>query len=178
MQDTETSYGRISKINHWLVALVMFILLGLGLYFHDLPRGPERSQLQALHVSIGGLALLYFVFRVFWRSSKGFPSDPPGPEWQAKLSRLVHIILLVAILVQAVSGPLAVWSTGRSLHVFNWFSIWSPMPRNMALHEATEVVHAITAKFIILPLLVLHILAALKRQFINRDGTLKRMSGL
>jgi len=178
VKDTETDYGRISKVNHWLVALVVIILLGLGLYFHDLPRGPDRAELQALHASIGVLAILYFVFRVFWRNLMGFPEDPPGPEWQAKLARFVHIVLLVAIIVQAVSGPMAVWTTGRSIHVFNWFSLWSPMPRNMALHETFEVIHAITAQYVILPLLVLHVLAALKRTFIDRDGTLRRMSGI
>ena len=157
VKDTETDYWRASKVNHWLVALLVIILLSLGLYFQDLPRGPERAEMQTLHVSIGVLAILYFVFRVFCRNLMGFPEDPPGPEWQATLARFVHIVLLVAIIVQAVSGPMTVWTTGRSIHVFNWFSLWSPMSRNMALHETFEVIHAITAKYIILPLLILHV---------------------
>lgn len=172
----ETGFGLVSRLNHWIVGAGVLALFGLGLVFHDMPRGPDRAALQALHVSIGTLFVLPILFRVFWRVREGFPPSMPGPRWQHVAAKIVHWGLLAALVGLAITGPLTEW-TGRAgaLDFFGLFSIPSPFGASRGLHEAAETVHAILAQPILFVLLGVHILAALKHVAIDRDRTLARM---
>ncbi len=141
-----------------------------------MPRGPDRTALQALHVSIGAIAVLPILFRVFWRVREGFPAPLPGPRWQHLASRIVHWGLLVVLVGMAISGPLIDW-TGRAgaVEVLGLFAIPSPIPASRGLHEAMEAIHATLARPFLLVFLAVHILAVLKHLVIDRDRTLARM---
>lgn len=174
--DTPDRYGSISRLNHWLAALLVLVLLGIGLYFEDLPRGDARRFWRSLHVSIGALAALFLLWRVYWRARAGSPRALPQAPALQMLSKAVHGLLMLGMVVLAVSGPLIVWSGGRDLAVFNLFTIPSPMPAWEALHEGLEEVHGFTADAMIV-LIVLHLLGVAKHQLIDRDGILSRMAG-
>lgn len=173
--DTAERYGAISVTFHWVIAAALLALLGLGLAFEDMPRGAEKLFLQNLHISIGASIALLFLFRAGWRLSKGFPPNDEGPAWERRTATHTHWLLIAALVVLAISGPLAPWSAGRAIEVFGWFTIPSPMPAMQTLHRAVETVHAITAKFVLLPLLALHVAATLKHIFIDRDSLWRRM---
>lgn len=178
MQSDETTDGfsRLSRLNHWIVGAAILALFGLGLVFHEMPRGPERASLQALHVSIGTLAVLPILFRIFWRVREGFPEPLPAPRWQHIASKIVHWGLLLCLLSLVISGPLAQWS-GRAgeLSVFGWFAIPSPVSPSRALHEAAENAHAVIARPFLMVLLIVHVLAVVKHLVIDKDRTLMRM---
>ena len=40
-----TSYTSTAKSLHWLMAILIFGLLALGFYMHDLPLSPHKLQL-------------------------------------------------------------------------------------------------------------------------------------
>jgi cytochrome b561 len=173
--DTARRYGAASVILHWAIAAAVLVLLGLGLVFEDMPRGAEKLFLQNLHISIGACVALLFLFRAGWRLSKGFPPNDEGPAWERHAATLTHWLLIAALVVLATTGPLAPWSAGRAIDVFGWFTIPSPLPAMQTFHRAVETVHAITAKFVLLPLLVLHVAATLKHIFIDRASLWRRM---
>lgn len=175
-QDSPNSYGSVSRFNHWIGALLVLALLGIGLYFEDLPRGDARKFWRSLHVSIGALAALFLLWRVWWRARSTSPLALPQPAAMQLFSKVVHWLLLAAIVVMAVTGPLTIWSAGRGIAVFGLFSIPSPMAASEALHEAMEEVHGFTADAMIV-LIGLHLLGVLKHQFIDRDNIMARMTG-
>ncbi|MCZ7653885.1 MAG: cytochrome b/b6 domain-containing protein [Rhodocyclaceae bacterium] len=140
LQDTPARYGAVSVFNHWLGAALIVALLAIGLYFEDMPRGDEKLYWLRLHISIGALALLPLAFRVFWRARSTSPAPLPQPPRMQRLASALHVILLAAIGVLLVSGPLTVWSGGRAINVFDWFAIASPMGEMPALHKALETV--------------------------------------
>ncbi len=177
MRDTADRYGTITILNHWLGAAIVIALLVTGLMLEELARGPEKRQLIDLHNAIGMLTLAYLLFRIGWRIKFRFPAELPGPRWQATVAHAVHWILLIDIVVLFVLAPVIVWSTGSDINILDWFAIPSPLARDMALHEAMEEIHEVAAEYVLLPLLVLHILAALKRSVLDKDGTLSRMIG-
>ena len=43
------SYTKTAKALHWLMAALLFGLLGIGFYMHDLPLSPEKLQLYSWH---------------------------------------------------------------------------------------------------------------------------------
>ena len=174
MKDTEQHYGGISRFNHWLGALVVIAMLSVGLYFGGLPRGDEKSFLRGMHVSFGGLLFLFLIFRVMWRV---FSKSPKGAEQAAPLkliTQIAHWVLLLAVLTMAITGPLIVWSAGYGINVFDLFTIPTPIERMPDFHKTLEVIHEYTAQ-VLLYTIILHVLAALKHQFIDKDNLLSRM---
>jgi cytochrome b561 len=176
LHDTPARYGAVSVFNHWLGAALVVALLIIGLTFEDMPRGDEKRYWMSLHIALGALALLPLAFRVFWRTRSISPEPLPQPPALQKASRLLHIVLLASIAVLLVSGPLAVWSGGRAINVFDWFAIPSPLGEMPALHKALEIAHGFAAKALLFSLAA-HVLAALKHTLFDRDGTLWRMLG-
>ena len=175
-EKTPNGFPLISRLNHWIIGAAVLALFGLGLVFHEMPRGPDRESLQAIHVSIGTLAILPILFRIFWRVREGFPEPLPAPRWQLIAAKVVHWGLLLCLLGMVISGPLAQWS-GRigALDVFGWFSIPSPFSPSRAFHEAAENAHAVIARPFLLVLLIIHVLAVVKHLVIHKDRSLMRM---
>ena len=122
-RDTPTAYGAVSRLNHWIGALFVLLLLGIGLYFSDMPRGAEKSYWRSLHIAIGTIAMLFLLFRVFWRMRSRSPLALPQAPALQRLSRIVHTLLLVAIVVMVVSGPLIQWFGGRPFGIFDLLHI-------------------------------------------------------
>jgi cytochrome b561 len=174
--DTPHNYGSVSRLNHWIGALLVLLLLAVGLYFEDLPKGDARRFWRGLHIAIGTMGSLLLLFRVFWRlRSKSPLALPQAPALQL-FSKLVHWLLLLAVAVMAVTGPLSIWSVGRPLAVFDLVSIPSPFGEFRAWHGPMEEIHGFTANALI-ALIGLHLLGVIKHQFVNRDNILARMTG-
>ena len=176
MTDTPDSYGAVSRFNHWFTAALVIGLLAIGLYFEDMPRGDEKTYWVKLHIAVGTLSLAFLAFRVIWRFIGRTPELLPQPVMLQRLTRLVHGLLLLGIAVLIVTGPVLVWSGGRAISVFDWFSIASPIGEMHDLHEVLETVHAIAGKVVLIAL-ILHVGAVMKHVVIDRDGTLQRMLG-
>lgn len=174
--DTNDNYGAISRINHWLGAVLVIALLAIGLYFHEMPRGDEKLFWLRLHVSLGALSGLFIAFRIGWRAM----TDSPHPLSQPALfqwgTRAIHVLLLVALAVLLITGPLLPWTGGREIGVFGWFAVPSPLPKMETLHEVLEGVHAVAARVVLIGLL-LHVVGAAKHLVWNRDGSWRRMVG-
>lgn len=160
IRDTGSAYGIVSRMNHAAGAALVLALLGMGLYFHDMPRGEQRGFWLGLHIGLGALAVLPLAFRLCWRAVMRWPQPRVQQPWLARSSRVTHVLLLVLIAVMMLSGPLTVWSIGRPIEVFGWFAVPGPMGEQHALHELLELVHA-TASRALLVLAVLHMSAAI-----------------
>lgn len=176
LYDSPQAYGKVSRLNHWLGALLVIGLLGVGLYFHEMPRGEERLYWLKLHVAVGALVLPLLAFRLGWRWTVRSPEPLAQPPLLQRATRGMHGLLLLAILVLIATGPLIVWSADRAIEVFSWFALPSPLGKLETLHEALEGVHKVTSR-VLLVLIGLHILAALKHRVVDRDGSLRRMLG-
>ena len=53
------------RVLHWLMAILLFGLLALGFYMHDLPLSPEKLKLYSWHKWAGVTAFLLVAFRLF-----------------------------------------------------------------------------------------------------------------
>ncbi len=174
IKDSNTYYGSVSRINHWLGAAIIIGMLTVGLYFNDMPRGDEKFYWLKLHISFGGLVFVYLLFRVLWRLFSRSPEPVPQTHQLQLATQVVHWLLLLSVLVMAISGPLLVWTRGSEINVFSWFAWPSPIGEMPQLHEWMETIHAIAAK-VLLAAIGIHILAVIKHQFIDKDHLLSRM---
>lgn len=159
---------------HWLLALMILVSLGVGFYMTGLQMSPARLKLYNWHKWAGVTILALSAARLLWRLTHRPPADAPMPAWQAGAARAAHALLY--LLFFAV--PLLGWaySSAAGFPVV-WFGVL-PLPDfvspDKALAEALKPWHGRLAYLMALVVL-LHVGAALKHQFVDRDGLLLRM---
>jgi cytochrome b561 len=171
-------YGWLSIALHWFAAIAVLTMLVTGFsadMAEDAGDRARRAALMGWHISIGASVAAILIARLL----SSYLQPRPAPFEQAPALKLVSVLthqaLLIGILIQIISGPLAVWSGGRAINVFDIVSIPSPFAeRNDAVHEAAELMHAI-GRWALVVFIGLHVLGALKHIFIDRDGVMRRM---
>ncbi|MCP5432712.1 MAG: cytochrome b [Alphaproteobacteria bacterium] len=168
------SYSWVSIALHWTAAVGFLVMFYIGNTFEEMPRGPERREVLLFHIALGMTLFPLFAGRVIWRLYEGWPVEPDQPLLLKLLGRWVPRLLLLNVALQAVTGPIAVWTGGNPIDVFGLFSIPSVTGKIQIVHRLAETAHVIGAKTWI-PLLALHVLGALKHHFYDRDRVLVRM---
>lgn len=171
----ESTYGTTSRINHWIIAIAMIGMLGLGLFleFGGLER-EAKGPLRDIHKAIGVLVLFFGLWRVVWRLLKGFPAAASNmPAWQATASQLAHWVLLAGIVLMPLSGLFGSIFSGRDVSVFGFFTL----PGQAEIGWLQALSHGIHSWFgkALAAVVVVHIAAAMKHHLIDKDATLMRM---
>lgn len=176
--NTKNGYGWLSIGLHWFAAIAIVVMLVTGFqaeFAGEAGDRATRSALKGLHISFGASVALILLARVFASYAQARPTPPEQAPILQFLSSATHQVLLLAIVIQVVSGPLAIFSGGRAINIFDVISIPSPFAeRNQGIHEIAELLHAI-GRWALIGAISLHVLGALKHVMIDRDGVLKRM---
>ena len=168
MVPQQDGYSRLSIALHWIAAVAVIALF----FTHEGDRG---SAQYAFHVGGGAILGVLIVWRALRRPFRGFPAKPDQPAILNLISTIVLWALLAAMVITVVTGYFLPWSLGAPIDLFSMAEIPSPMSRSRDLHEAMEEIHDIAGQAI-LPLVVLHVLGALKHAIIDKDGVMQRMS--
>jgi len=175
MRNSPTSYGWIAKTLHWGMAVGFLIMFALGFYMTGLPLGPDMFEKIALHKSIGVVILFLAVLRLAWRLFNPTPRFPDAMAWYERLgAHATHIGLYALMFAMPLSGWAMSSAANFPVSVFGWFTLPALMEPNKEMVDTLKSVHAIFG-YVILAVLALHVLAALKHHFWNRDDVLKRM---
>lgn len=174
LKNTFRNYGSVARFLHWVMAFAILAMFGWGKWMVSLGfYSPWYKDAPYLHKSAGILLLILLTLRFFWRLANLQPDDSYLAGYEKLLSRLTHWAFYVLLLAQMVAGYLISSVDGRSIEVFGLFSVPS-VYQNKGLEDTMGDVHEILA-YVILALAAVHVLAALKHHFIDRDITLKRM---
>ena len=171
-------YGLLSIILHWVTALVIFGLFGLGWYMVDLTYYDDLYRtLPFIHQSVGIALALAMIIRIVWRwmnPRPGFPEDMP--RYEVIGARLAHIAMLLLIVMIIVSGYLITTADGSGISFFDWFDVPATITTLPAQEDIAGLWHEYLA-YALMVLAAIHALAALKHHFIDKDNTLKHMLG-
>lgn len=160
---------------HWWIALLIFIAFPLGIYMHDLPFSPTKLKLFSWHKWIGVTVFLFVIVRILWRLSHKPPTLPDNiARWQKIVIHISHSLLYLLMVAIPLSGWLM--SSAKGFQTV-WFGVL-PLPdlldKNKELGNLLSVVHT-TLNFSLLALVILHVNAALKHHFVDKDNVLQRM---
>ena len=178
MQDSEATgrYTTTAIVLHWIIAAAVIGQIGLGWWMQEIPKIPVGPRVNAfnLHKSIGLTVLMLMVVRLAWRATHRPPSLPSMPTWQAKAARINHWVLYACLFIQPLTGYLGSAVSGYPVLYFG-FVLPSWAPKSVFLKDLLSVVHLVDSG-ILAAAIAIHVAAALKHQFVDRNGLLRRMS--
>ncbi|MDX8399961.1 MAG: cytochrome b [Gallionellaceae bacterium] len=171
-----TRYSKTAVMLHWLMALLIFVAFPLGMYMHGLRLSPIKLQLYSYHKWLGVTVFAFAILRLAWRATHTPPALPAVlPHWQKVASQTTHYLLYVLIFVVPLSGWLMSSAKGFKTVWFGVLPLPDLLAKNKALGHLLTTVHE-SLNYILLALVVMHVAAALKHHFIDKDDVLKRMS--
>ncbi len=172
-------YTGIAQVLHWGVAgliVTQYLLAQLAERADADGRVVDQILLLANHKSVGITILALAVARLLWRLTHRPPALPATmPAWQRKASTLAHIALYGFLFALPLSGWLMSSASSYSVSYFGWFTLPDLVAPGADLKERLMLVHEILAKALF-AVALLHILAALKHRFIDKDTVMKRMT--
>jgi len=176
ISNTHDQYGLVAKVFHWLIASLILTLLGVGWWMVDLSYyDPWYHDALVWHKSLGVLVGLMVALKLSW----GFFDRQPAPQTtltsvERITSGLVHNMLRLALVVIPITGYLVSTSEGAAVDVFNGFSVPAVLIISENTRDTAISLHYYAA-YSTLALVLLHVAAAFKHQFMDHKGTLKRM---
>lgn len=161
-------WGLGSRLQHWTMAALLILQWFAG-EFDDAFGG------SGFHVSLGiGLVMLLIV-RLSWRFYAGVPDhSPSAPAWETIIARVTVWVWYALLLALPFTGLAYRHARDRDTSFFGLFNFPRLVSPDREFAHQLEAVHEWLA-WIAVGLLALHVLAALKHQFIDRDGILRRM---
>ncbi|MEO1310025.1 MAG: cytochrome b [Pseudomonadota bacterium] len=176
-------YTAVAVALHWIIAALILGQIAGGFYMHNLPNTAENKfQLYQLHKSFGITILLLSLGRLGWRIAHPAPPQPSGmPGWQRTCATVSHwgfygLMIGVPLLGWAMVSA-SPWGIPTKLFgVVPWphLPILSGLENKEPVEEVFKELHEAFAKLILL-LLAVHVGAALKHHFVDKDGVLVRM---
>ena len=177
-------YSSVAIAFHWLIAALILTNIGLAWYVETL-KGSEAAAPLMLHKSIGITVLILSVLRLGWRLAVPAPKLPDYLKgWERLAAQTVHVIFYVLMIGLPLSGwawvsasPLIKVHPTVLYGVIHWPAIPYPGLDSDQLHAARqgfELTHKTLAKIAYVTI-ALHVGAALKHQFIDRDDIVARM---
>lgn len=173
LYDSDSVYGWISILLHWVTATVIIVLWFIGKSIMNASPEDVDTQRQ-LHISIAASAWLIILIRIAWRFRSGHPHIKGQTLFIHRVAKIAHYTTLIAVVLMLVSGPVVVWSGGHPITIFSWVSIAGPFGESDLIREFAWFVHSNSA-MLLMWLVLLHVGGALKHLMFHNDDTIARM---
>ena len=173
IQNSETHYGVIAIILHWLMAILLIALLILGLYMEGLPISLEKLKFYGWHKEYGILALMLVMIRIIWRLINITPRLSL-PLLEKIAARTVHWAFYGFMFAMPITGWLITSAAGLPVSFFGLFVLPDLVSPNDDLMKLFQEIHQWLG-YGLIATIILHASAAFKHHFINKDDILRRM---
>lgn len=175
-------YDNVAKTLHWVIALAIIVMLGLGWIMGEL-QGSQKFAAFQIHKSIGITIMLLSLCRLSWRLSHRFPALPETMnKWEKIAAQLTHILFYVIMIGMPFTGWVIVSTSPLNVPTLLYgFIPWPHLPILPTLENKKAIghffggVHGFLAYTTAL-LVVLHAGAAWFHHHIKRDDVLLRMA--
>jgi cytochrome b561/polyisoprenoid-binding protein YceI len=176
-------YSKTAMILHWLLAAMIAFQYGLGEAFAHLPRGKLLFDTAQFHKSVGITILLLTFIRLAVRFTKPRPAPMGDHGWAERLASIVHWGLYAFMIGAPLTGWLATTTSKYDIPTYLFNAVpWPDFPfvagmeaaAKHNLHEVAEVAHEVVAKLGLL-LFLLHVVGALRHQWLLKEALIERM---
>ena len=168
---------------HWTIAALILFNLYLGWRMSRV-EGLDKFTTFQLHKSIGITVLALSVLRLAWRLAHRPPPHPASMRWwEHALATVVHWTFYTLMIVMPLTGWIIVSASPLNIPTLLYKAIPlphigivhdQPLPARALIESEVGTAHVLLA-YLFAALIALHVAAALKHQFVDRDGVLGRM---
>lgn len=169
--NSKYSYGFISILFHWIMALILLatFLLGLNLE-HNFQ---YYYEVLMIHNSLGILIFLLAIFRVCWKWLNIKPEPLSSRKILIKLASSIHILFYFLFFLIPITGYLLTNLQGDTVSFFGT-SLPEILNRNIEVKHYARNIHEALGK-IMMVMILMHVIGALYHHFWLKDNTLKRI---
>jgi cytochrome b561 len=176
IKNTIENFGLLTKLFHWLIAIAIIGLIWLGWYMVDLTYYDKwYNKSLSWHKSLGMLVLAAAFLKIGWQLYSPIPDTTTQlKSWERIGANVMHKLLLALMFLIPITGYIISTSNGKVVDTFGWFDVPALISKNTELRDWAIELHYYMA-YGIAVMLIGHIGAALKHQFINKDGALSKM---
>lgn len=173
LKNSETSYGLIAVLLHWVMAVMIFILFPLGIYMTSMDYYDRWYRISfTWHESIGILVLVLLIFRLFWRwFNKNPDMHAEISKWQSVAAYTAHWLFYVFMFVVCLSGYFISTAEGQGINMWDMVTVPAVSSFEAGFSDKAGIVHWYVA-LILIALACVHTLAALYHHFILKDKIL------
>lgn len=179
--NTTQRYGALSRLLHWLIAggiVLQFVLAKLAKLADADEARLKQLAVLANHKSVGITILGLALVRLLWRLISALPPLPASmSSVQRRVSYASHWLLYVLLFVMPLSGWLMSSASAYSVSWFNLFTLPDLVAPNSDLKDLMLLLHDWLANGLF-ALALLHVAAALKHHFLDKDDVMRRMSSV
>lgn len=168
-------YTGVAIALHWLLAIAIIGMLGVGVWMTGLETSPTKIEVYTWHKWMGLTILVLAALRLAWRASNPPPLYAESiPVWQLRAAIHTHRLLYLLMFAMPLTGWLQNSAAGFPLTWFGLFKVPALVNRDKAMFAIWQQTHE-WLSWALMALIVLHVLAALKHHYFDRDDTLRRI---
>ena len=138
------------------------------------PRSPEPLKPHTWAKGAGVSILALSAGRLLWRLANRPPAALPMPAWQQRSAQAVHLLMYGLFFAVPLAGWAHSSAAGFPIVWFGVLPLPDFVPVGKALAHDFKELHEVFA-WVLTAMVGLHVAAALKHQFIDRDGLMARM---
>lgn len=166
-------YDPVAIHLHWIVAILMAFVGGVGLTFKYFPRSAQAFWLN-MHAVVGLLFFTLVVVRLVWRLKRRPPELPASAgEIARRFSAPFHALIYALMIAIPPIGIVAfVWHE-RAFN-FGLFVVDFGVRYNRPVFHPAQDYHRWLV-YALFATVAVHAAAALWHQFVRRDGLIERM---
>jgi len=169
-------YDAVAMILHWLMAAAILSLIALGLYMVTQPPSMRAFRMYDLHKAVGISLMVLALLRLGWRLYRGAPRplEAGVKRWELWLAHVVHVALYTLMIVIPLVGWIGASASGLPMSFFGLAPIPPLLGSDTTIQDIALTLHG-WLNWALMLAIALHVAGALKRHFILRDATLRRM---
>ncbi|MDD4978492.1 MAG: cytochrome b/b6 domain-containing protein [Gallionella sp.] len=165
-------YSKRMVVAHWLTLALLVAAWFLGDALDEARHTGDATLVgYIIHAMIGDLVLLVTLLRFYFRRKDGTPA-PVGTGTMDKVATGIHHLLYTVLILLPISGAITIFTSPVGKALLAWDA--SLLPKKFSGVVAHEV-HEVLVSVLIL-IVVVHILGAIKHQFVLKDGLMSRMA--
>lgn len=171
MSSSVLRYHPLLRLIHWLMAILVVAMIGTGFMLEEKPV-VAGYPIIFWHQSFGLSIFALIWLRLIVRWSFPLPTAVASlSDWEKRLSRVVHTLFYIFMVIVPITGYLAIVGNGASPQ---WFGLTLPFPDMTATIKQLSNTHALLA-FCLIGLVGLHLLAFVKHRLVGKINLLQRM---
>lgn len=175
MSGDDRGWGRISRILHWSVGVLVFATIAIGVAMTSAGFEDVRNALYVGHKSIGVVLLVVVPLRALWRLVTPTPEMPTSiSTGERRLAHAAHLGLYALLATMAVTGYLRTVGGGYPIEVLDALGI-PPLVGEMPVWaDRLSVIHAFVA-YLLVAAIGVHVAAVGYHTLFGERRILSRM---